>query len=192
MGWSWSLFFCQAMVESLATKYHPRGPESLVQQRRPPPLLRPGAAVTGVYVDNVNTFGWTKADAEEADGQFVIAAKEAGIGLHGDKAGKTLLDTLVVHFDFEHRRVRHRPGRAWRLYLASSGLLALRAVHPQELCIWLGHAIKHCTLQPSMMSCFQHCYAFIHERHSVKRRLSLPLSRTRSSCFAGSSSLSSL
>ena len=170
MGWSWSLFFCQAMVESLATKYHPRGPESLIQERRPPPLLRPGAAVTGVYVDNVNTFGWTKADAEEADDQFAIAAKEAGIGIHGDKAGKTLLDTLGVHFDFESRRVRHRPSRAWRLYLASSGLLALRAVHPKELCIWLGHAINYCALQPSMMSCFQHCYAFIHDRRSAKRR----------------------
>ena len=68
MGWSWSLFFCQEMATELATRNLPRGRRGLAAERTPPPPLLPGYPITGVYVDNINTIGYSKLDAVEADG----------------------------------------------------------------------------------------------------------------------------
>jgi len=162
MGWSWSLFFCQSMVENLAVPRSLLG--CLVQERRPAPPLLPERPATAVYADNVNNIGFNRADAIAADDRFAAAAAKSGIGIHGDPPGKLLLDTLGVVFDFARRRLHHRPRRAWRLYLATGALIGHHTLHGSDLAVWAGHVVNYFSFEPAGLSCLQHTYTFIGER----------------------------
>eukprot|EP00959_Pyramimonas_sp_CCMP1952_P357499 7485809-Pyramimonas_sp.AAC.1 len=52
MGWSWALYFANEAVAYRVEKTLADGPDQIMREMHPAPILKPGKCATGVHVDN--------------------------------------------------------------------------------------------------------------------------------------------
>ena len=65
MGWPWALYFAQEIISEQCRIACGATTSELVRDKTVAPMLSPGKAMIGVYVDNVHTFGGTIQDASD-------------------------------------------------------------------------------------------------------------------------------
>ena len=170
MGWSWALYFAQEIVSEQCRIASGAEPGELVRDKTMAPLVSPGKAAIGVYVDNVHTFGGTSQDASHRMSKIQKHFESLGIPFEVDQvSGKATVDTLGLTFNFENGRVtaRAKSDRAWKLWLATRALLRRRRVSGEVLRVWIGHCNFHFLLARPLLSCLSACYAFAakHRHH---------------------------
>ena len=64
IGWSWALYFAQEIISEQCRIACGATTTELVRNKTAAPMLSPGKAVIGVYVDNAHTFGGTIQDVQ--------------------------------------------------------------------------------------------------------------------------------
>ena len=162
MGWSWALWIAQEVISHQCLVAVNGNSSELVKDKHPAPPILPGAAPLGIYVDNVHCFGGRRQDAESRMSLVAQHFESLGIPFEVDERDTgTCLETLGLSFSFgSHVRVRAKPQRAWRLWLATRALLRRRRVSGEALRVWLGHVNFHFMLNRPLLACLSATYKF--------------------------------
>lgn len=95
MGWSWALYMCQSIHESLALKGG-LTEEFRIRDRKPPP---DSACCHTQYVDNMIVLGTNDSAVRDAYRRAVATLKEAGLQVHEEEVdfGATLLGWEITN-----------------------------------------------------------------------------------------------
>lgn len=190
MGWSWALHVANEIIAYQVKQACSGNPISELRDKQEPPELHRGSVITGTYVDNVQVIGATHQDVDYY--MNMITSWFEKLGIPFTTAGDDALEefqTLGMWFDMKHRTIRHRPGRAWRLYYATCALLKRGRVRGETLRIWAGHVVNHFQLLRPALSCLFSTYRFI--QASLGRRMMMwtsvrtELRLVKGLCFLG-------
>ena len=170
MGWSWALYFANEIVCHQVAKSSQRPGEDEVRDRQPAPQVQPGRPVTGTYVDNVHVIGGRPGEAGQRMLQIARHFEELGIPFEVDGVeDQRWMDSLRMRLTFEDGcRALGKPQRAWRLWLATRGLLRRRRVSGRLLRVYLGHMNFHFQFMRPAMSVFSAIYKFV-AQHGERR-----------------------
>ena len=100
MGWSWAFYFAHEAVAFQVANTGGDGGGDAMRERQPTPVVRPGARVTGAYVDHVQIIGGTREDTtrrmDAVTGSFISAKIPFDITPADGETLKTL--GLVYHW----------------------------------------------------------------------------------------------
>ena len=164
MGWSWALWLSNEIVCHQCLLATGGTENSLIRDRRTPPLVSPDKIPIGVYVDNVHTFSIDGQQSGDEMDKIAKRFQSLGIPFEVDNVcNNKAVDTLGLTFFFEDGlRVRSKKDRAWRLWLATKGILSRRRVSGEVLRVWLGHVNYHFLLCRPLLSTLSSCYSFCH------------------------------
>ncbi|CAK0895683.1 unnamed protein product, partial [Prorocentrum cordatum] len=155
MGWSWSLYFCQRLLETTVLRSGiDTGP--LIMDRHAPLQVRTSSTQPGGHVDNVCIVG--------GDGDRCVADCTEFV---------SELERTFTGITFERRsgRVGISPGRMWKIRLALQFVADRRSAPGGEIFSLLGHFTWAALLRRPLLSIFQQAYVFA--RVAGHRRLRL-------------------
>ena len=144
MGFSWSLYFGQRMVEESALAGGAL-PGDFVVDRRVPPEVRGGKPWVGVYVDGAAAVG---TDLEAVDGRVLgisLALNGNNLLCHEVVAAGGVQEFAGLSFDKDSGRISVKPKRLWRLRLALLRILEVGRISGVALQAILGH-VTWCAL----------------------------------------------
>lgn len=176
MGWTWALYWCQKLHETIAERSGLSAEERL-QDFSPPPT---NGFYHVQYVDNLHVFG---VDREEVRNRFWAAAKELrAVGLTVHEEEDCLESTKVLGWEYESKAT-FRPGRSrvWRVRKAIREILARGKATGQQLERVIGHATFISLGKREALSVFAEVYTFIRRHYkqevelwrSVKKELNI-------------------
>lgn len=180
-GWTWALRFCTMAVEWGVSRGL-RDPSLLVREGLPPQRLGRDA-MGAVYVDNLSVFGLNEEVARQ---QFDLAVKmlaDVGFTLYEVQRAASESITVGIVTDSKAMALRHKPGRAWRLYQPTREILSRRKLPGEVVRVLVGHYNHYFTLASSRMSIFHLVYRFVQENigkvtkvpNSVKQELRIAM-----------------
>ena len=162
MGWSWALWAVHNLVEHKVEAARSDMQGSFVRDKCPPPVVRPGLPVVGVYVDNFAFAGASAEDASKAFRDIVDHFEASGIRLHElVEPSQELFVHVGLAFDPRRLRLRPKKERAWRLYLALHGCRLEGKLFGWQLRIVIGHLVNFFQLCPLALSVLSACYRFV-------------------------------
>ncbi|CAE8613278.1 unnamed protein product, partial [Polarella glacialis] len=157
-GWSWALHFCQEAVKHRMALG--LGSDSqLVEEGLPAPSLL-GGPVGSVYVDNLAILGHDAKEVHRTFGKVKTELQAIGFTLHELCEGEEEVENVGLVIDRKRQLMRHKNGRAWRLYLGLKYLLSLRRVTGEVIRVFVGHVVHYFTLLRPAMSILAHTYKF--------------------------------
>ena len=147
MGWSWALWAVHAPVTAEVAATSSAAPDPLLlEDRRIALRLTRSCALASVYVDNVVVVvGRFFSAVGQRFGAIDEQLGKRGYALHDyvhPRGGKEPLEVVGLHLHGREKRLRPKPSRAWRLYLALHGVLELKAVAVWQLRVLLGHIVS--------------------------------------------------
>ena len=171
MGWSWALHFCHSAVSHIARTVDKIDPESVIQERRPAPIVRPGRPALGVYVDNVYSIACQATDSLRLVGHFVEESGRRQLRVHWEYEDAGEANILGVELDGEARLLRPSHRRLWRVHRAAQALLGRAEVHFTEMQVWVGHYVNLCQLCRPLLSVLESVYAWIVEANGRRAPL---------------------
>ena len=117
MGFSWSLYFCQALIEARVIA---SGVESchFIRDRHTLPTLLPGHIFCAVYVDNVCMISTEAGLARKAAEAAFQCLESVGLKCHDVEQSEEETIFTGLSFDHKRRRISIKRNRAWTLYKA--------------------------------------------------------------------------
>ena len=192
MGFSWSLFFCQHVIQDVACKALDQSRSLLMADRSPPAVFRVGADGTPdvdssrahyVYVDNLGLCGCEKKEVESDLGVVVTALESKGLLTH-ELSVDTTASPLGVVFDGKKHFTALTAKRYWRVCQAAKFALSRRAVPGWVWEVLLGHFTFCGLVRRDLLSGFHTIYKFI-RRHYNQRVPLWPSAREEVLHFAG-------
>ncbi|CAK0875323.1 unnamed protein product [Prorocentrum cordatum] len=146
------------------------GPDQIMREMQPAPILKPGKCVTGVYVDNVQVIGGCKSDTVKQMTEIENSFGKDNIPFDIESSGEFEMQTLGLVYHWRGRRLRHVTRRVWRTYLAGHALLRRRKLHGHALQCWLGRAVNLNQLCPEAVSALNACCRFVDEALEAPKR----------------------
>lgn len=161
MGWTWALFFANETVSYIANKSGPQ-PSLVVREKLRVPQLWEAPSITSTYVDNVSVFGAKFKDVKLRMEQIDQAFAEHEIPVvwtHSQPC--RVVETVGVIVDFDHRVVRNKPSRLWKVFLAGREICRRSRIRSDIVEVWLGHATSVFRLFPPLLSVFTFIYRFV-------------------------------
>ncbi|CAK0829777.1 unnamed protein product, partial [Prorocentrum cordatum] len=171
MGWSWALCFASEAVTYRVEKTLADGPDQIMREMQPAPILKPGKCATGVHVDNVQVIGGCKSDRVKQMTDIENSCGKDNIPFDIESGGGEFeMQTLGVVHHWRGRRLRHVTRRVWRTYLVGHALLRRSKLHGHALQCWLGHVVNLNQLCPEATSALNACDRFIDEALEVPKR----------------------
>ena len=180
MGWSWSLYMANEIINHQCLEGLRQGSDTLIRDKRPPPLIQSGKVAVGVYVDNVITVG---GGDTAAGAMRRISQHFSGFGIPFEidiPPSGHCRECLGMEFHLQDTvTVKSSNRRAWRVWLVIRAVLRRKRVHGKFMQILLGHINHHFSLMRPAMACLSASYRFAldhnHHRHplwhSVRREL---------------------
>ncbi|CAK0841243.1 unnamed protein product, partial [Prorocentrum cordatum] len=169
MGWNWSLFFCQQMVETQVLRSGLAW-ERLARDRHPTPALEEGPAAA-VYVDGAAVVGLDYAETLETGQRVRDSLDAAGLtckGLEGPSAEATFTGLV---FDEAKGRVGLSRRRMWRIRLSLLHVADRGSATGDEVRVLLGHFTWGALVRRELLSIFSAAYRFATWAGGRRRRL---------------------
>lgn len=181
MGWSWSLYFANEIINHQCVEHLRHNQLPLIRDRFPAPDVSSGSPAIGVYVDNVFVMGGCCKDAKSTMDSIATRYQQLGIPFEVDQVEReTTVEVLGMQFNLDdHVKVTNKGRRTWRLWLAIRAVLRRKRVHGKFLQILVGHINHFFQLCRPALSCMSSIYKFVadHSHHrypmwpSVRREL---------------------
>lgn len=160
MGFNWSLYFCQRMVEATVMKQGLVGCRML-QERRAPPDFSRGELGIGVYVDGVAVIGTdsekVRTRCQELRDALNACGLECGTEDHGDE--EQVFTGLTI--DRHSGRVSVAKKRLWRLRLAIDFVLKTNRMTGSQMRRIVGHITWCALLRRELLAVLASCYRFM-------------------------------
>lgn len=156
IGWSWALFLCQSIHETIASQAG-LSEEMRIRDKRSPPQSE---VCHTEYVDNLIVMGTHDGKVKGAYDVAVKALKDAGLQVHEEEVNEQGAEIL----GWELGRTGHfRPTRkrAWKVRLAVRGLLDRGRSSSKQLEKIIGHCSFLCLGRREAFSVFGQSYSFI-------------------------------
>ncbi|CAK0867614.1 unnamed protein product, partial [Prorocentrum cordatum] len=169
MGWNWSLFFCQQMVETQVLRSG-LARERLARDQRPTPSLEEGPAAA-VYVDGAAVIGLYYTGAMETAQRARESLEAVGLrckGLEGPCAEATF---TVLVFDEARGRVGLSRWRMRRIRLSLLHVADRGSATGDEMRVLLGHFTWGALVRRELLSIFSATYRFASWAGGRRRRL---------------------
>ena len=152
MGWSWALYFCQAMMEAVVGS--PPSGLPLIREREVPPAPLPGRAVGAVYAENLNVFGASLADTANAHTRACSKLDALGLALHDVEAASPHYEPVGLVLDLARRLLHRKRRKAWLLRVATQELLDGHPATGRALRAYIGHVQNHFLIvRPALSIC---------------------------------------
>lgn len=173
MGWSWGLYICQQVHESIAGAAGLTEQQRVRDKRRPPNM---GCCHTQ-YVDNLIVAGTNHQQVKELYDKATEALKSAGLQVHEEEVtfGARILGwEITAEGIFSPAR-----SRAWKVRLALRGLLQKGRCAAHLLEKVIGHCSFLCLGRRECFSIFGDVYTFIRRRYKHSLEFPLPKSVQR-------------
>ena len=169
MGWSWALYMCQTIHESLALESG-LTEEFRIRDRKPPP---DSTCCHTQYVDNMIVMGTNDKAVRDAYCRAVTTLKEAGLQVHEEEVdfGATLLGWEITNGGL----FRPARRRAWKVRFAVREMLSRGRSSSHQLEKLIGHCSFLCLGRRECFSVFGAVYKFI--RHHYNQSKEFPLWR---------------
>jgi hypothetical protein len=146
MGWSWSVFFCQSVVENAVRA---EVGDFIIQDKSPGLVLKhpkdlkaPAHAATligAAYGDIFLVEGLDPVEVNNANGRIQNRLTQAGLLVHEIEEASTSSEFIGLAFD--HGKVSVRPKKFWKVKLALEGLLKRGQCSGEMLEVLLGHLV---------------------------------------------------
>ena len=169
-GWSWSLYFCQAM---LMQGFELAGfrDSQLVLDRVPAPRVDADCTVGAGYVDNAAVVGCS--DAAVSSGIFGVkkALESKGLTCSDVVCGTTDEPFLGLHFGRNTGKISVRRHRIWRIRLAILHVIRLGRCSGLQLQIILSHFTWAVLVRHELLSIPHACFTFVQKSGTHRRRL---------------------
>ena len=158
MGWSWALYWYQAIHERLAERSGLKEEERL-KDFSPAPQ---GNFWHVQYVDNLHVFGTDRGEVVERFRRAVSVLKEAGLTVHEIEECEN--ETKVLGWQYTHGHL-FRPSREriWKIKLAVRQLLRKGSSSGHQLERLVGHMTFASLGKREMLSILGETYTFIHK-----------------------------
>ena len=180
MGWSWALWWCQAIHERAVEACGLPASARLSDGVPCPPLT---AYPHFQYVDNFCVFGPDREGVEIRLNSVCAELEARGLPLHKREIASERATILGWELDAQRHRVRPQPERVWRVRLAIRELLRLGFARAVDLERVLGHICFISLIRREVLSIFKSSYRFVEAARrggrsmklwsSVKRELGL-------------------
>ena len=188
MGWSWSLYFCQAYTTNIVARHVSQN--RMMLDRCPGVILEKKTDIAcAVYVDNIGIGGLDTQTVNSTLKHIEKDFNSLGLGTHEQAQACTTTEFIGLHIDRGHISIKRK--RLWRLKFAIECVLYRGACTGKVLEILLGHITWAMLIRRECLSILNHIYSFIRDNrhsylpipHSVRVELShvralLPLFRT--------------
>ena len=158
MSFSWSLYFCQRMVEAAARRV---AFDHYSIDRTPAPVLRKDECALAVYVDGAAVFGSSEALVEEKGAAIVKALKDANLDCTPLECEADSQTFTGLAFGRETGRVGVTHDRLWRLRLALLHVLSTKQVSGAQLRRLIGHVTWCGLIRRETFSLLSACYRFV-------------------------------
>ena len=169
MGWSWSLYFCQSMVEAAVIQAgFPH--EDLVRDRHAQKAIDT-TCLAAVYVDGVAVLA-TKPEIANARIQQIKGILESkGLLCKGIVPCEAEQSFTGLCFEKDAGKVRLTRSRLWKTRLALKQVLINGWASGEELQVLIGHYTWSCLLRRPLLSILQSVYKFISKAGPHRMRL---------------------
>ena len=159
MGWSWALYWCQRLHETIAERSGLL-PEERLQDFTAPPV---GRFWHVQYVDNLHVMGTDREEVLVRFRKAVNELREAGLTVHEEEEFED--ETKILGWQYDSiGKFRPSPQRVWKVRLALRHLLRRGRASGQEVERLLGHITFIALGRRETLSIFGECYTFI-QRH---------------------------
>ena len=160
MGWCWSLFFCQSLLENAAREAGLRD-DDRIEDRSWAGQVSKGRLVHAEYVDNFFVSG-TDADLVQRGFNRLRAVLEQwGFRIHDVSDAAPVVEGLGLLIDGNAGRISLTAKRIWKLRLASIALCRRRgAPLPKIVEKIIGHFTFAMLIRRETLSVFSHVYRY--------------------------------
>ena len=161
MGWSWSLFFCQHVLQSAAAQAGL--PETdCIEDRSWIGQVSEGRAIHAEYVDNFFVCGIDREFVQQSFDRLRGILESWGFAIHEVTEAQPIVEGLGLRFDGAERRVTLTSQRVWKLRLSAIALGRLRGPPPPK---WIEKIVGHFTfammVRREALSVFSSVYKYI-------------------------------
>ena len=160
MGWCWSLYFCQNLLESAAREARLRDEDRIEDKTWAGPV-REGRLVHAEYVDNFFVSGVDQGSVQEGFNRMRSVLEQWGFRIHDVTDATTVVEGLGLLIDGAEGRISLTPRRIWKLRLASIALAQRRgAPLPKVVEKFVGHFTFAMLIRRECLSVFGHVYRY--------------------------------
>ena len=169
MGWTWSLYFCQSMVETAVRRSgFPDG--RLVKDRHTTPDVRSGE-VAAVYVDGVAVLGTDSDMVDQRCRDVTRSLQDHGLICKGVERSGGLQKFTGLHFDVESGKISLGRERLWRLRLGLLYAADQRHITGDDLRRLVGHFTWAALVRRELLAIFDSVYRFADRAGSRRWRM---------------------
>ena len=175
MGWSWSLFICNAITEDVTrigigrALAIPAADVRIVSERAPCARLGHGELAGSSYVDNSNVVGSPRKLVDAALQAILCEFERRGLAFHEVCHASQNFVCCGVRFDFVMGRAVPQRDRAWRLYRALTALIDYRGSTPTAMEVMMGHIVYHFMLMRPALAILSSLYRVVYSEHDFCR-----------------------
>ena len=168
MGWSWSLFICNAITEDVTrigigqVLSIPADAVRIVSERAPCARLGSGELAGSSYVDNSNVVGSPRELVDAALQAILREFERRGLSFHEVCYATQDFVCCGVRFDFILGRAVPQRDRAWRLHRALTALIDHRGCTPTAMEVILGHVVHHFMLTRPALAILSSLYRVVY------------------------------
>lgn len=168
MGWSWSLFLCQQVLEEqmILSEMGRTGQsraevgERVVRDRRPVGRVAPGLPLLAPYVDNANLLAWSPGDATSAVDALGLQLHCVGLVYRVEARGTKSLESVGLWVNGASCRIRNTAKRTWRLHSALTALLRQGRCSGHTMRIVAGRMVHFSLVQRASLSVLEEVWRF--------------------------------
>ena len=162
MGWCWSLFFCQELLQTAALRAGLRQ-EDRIEDRCWVGPVSEGRVLHAQYVDNFFVSSGDPALTQKYFDKMKTILEEWGFGIHEVTGAQTVVEGLGLVIDGEASQISLTPRRIWKLRLAALALQRRQgAPSPKIVEKVLGHFTFAMLLRRETLSIFKFVYQYCH------------------------------
>ena len=169
IGWSWSLRYCQLIVESFVKAE--MGEDRAIKDGETFTRISKGNDAGAAYVDNVLVFSTCRRTADRRLQRIAEALTSAGLLVHEVNMASSQM--FLLGLELSHNKLRVSPARAWRVRLALEFAMNKRFISPAGLEIIVGHIVWQFMCRRELLSILSAVYTHI---HTEPRTTALPMS----------------
>ncbi len=170
MGFSWSLYYAQAINTRKANS-------SSQELSENEPIIDRGRKVTlagirhYVYVDNIGVIGWNEDDVNSALDSSISTLENCGLKTHEKSSARPVDEMLGMQVDGIRLRCRCAPTRFWKLYKTLEWALSRRCLDGRTLECIVGHCTYVALLNRPSSSIFCNVYKYIRSKYNEPCRI---------------------
>ena len=158
MGWSWAMWWCQAVHERRVVAAGLPATERMADGRAVPPLA---CGPHSVYVDNFAVFGKTEQEVQEKLQRVTAELSASGLPLHQETVSSGCVKLLGWQLGGKTPALRPSPARLWRIRLAIRWVLRLPRVSSMVMLQLVGHMVFASLCRREMLSVLASVFRFV-------------------------------